>query len=356
MRNIVNTPTTTIPILGLCLVSLSGFLLAGCVSEFSRRDLAVEYYNIGTAYFELERYDEAVAFYAKALRLDRRLVRSSYNMARAQIELGHFSDAHDVLIRLLDQDPENIVVLQTLGYVSFRCGDIENAVEYYTRVLEISPFEFTSLYNLGVLETRAGNPEVGLKYFLDAARIEPENAGVLQRTAETLAKLERYEESRTWTDRYREAAGAETAQLYAVAQLYSTAGFYAPALSVYNDILHQNPEDSEALFLSAFLLLTVTEEPDSGFERLEAALESGFADPQKAGELVEKLMEKYPADAEEAVRLFGQYGIEPVLPESGDTDDDDPASDDPAGDDPESDDPESVSPDSDGDEEAELNL
>ena len=46
------------------------FLIGSCETVVTGKELAQEYYNLGNAYYEVEKYEDAVFFYNKAIHLN----------------------------------------------------------------------------------------------------------------------------------------------------------------------------------------------------------------------------------------------------------------------------------------------
>ena len=62
---------------------------------------------------------------------------------------------------------------------------------------------------------------------------------------------------------------------------------YLQALDVYQGLIELEPENAEALFESAAILLTKVEDPEAGLQALRAALAAGFEDQDRIRELLE---------------------------------------------------------------------
>ena len=79
-------------------------LLAGCVTSESGKQIALDYYNIGNAFFDLGQYDKAVQYYQNALRADPGMVKADYNLALTLVRMKRSAEAVTVLLKLLAAD------------------------------------------------------------------------------------------------------------------------------------------------------------------------------------------------------------------------------------------------------------
>ncbi|TVR92941.1 MAG: tetratricopeptide repeat protein [Spirochaetaceae bacterium] len=312
-------------------VVLFAAALMGCVTGVSRQDVALEYFNIGNAYYELGRYEEASGYYIRALDLDPSLSSSTYNLARAYIQRERFTAAVAVLEDLRTEDPENILVLQTLGYALTRLGRNGEAVDVLERAEQLSPFNLTVLYNLGVLHGVEERYDEAYDILLRAHRVDESDQELVLMLAETSLALGREDEAIEFLERFDQPEDAERELLLRLARLYSEATSYSDALNVYATLRDRDPEDKEVLFREAELNLTFVEDAESGLERLEEALELGYSERSALTRLVtspnliqrsrvEQLYEEYGFDAASL-----RDPVDDSLDEADDSDGDDPA-------------------------------
>ncbi len=265
---------------------IASVVLVGCASRPSRADLAVEYYNIATAYFELEDWDNASRYYRRALGYDPARRRASFNLARAEIERGAYSEAITLLEDLKAEDPDNHLIVQLIGYAQYRAGELEQARITFERLKAEAPYEDRVVQNLamvyaaeGTLESaavllgdtaeRAGNPEplllqaAGLEYQRGDLETARRRGELLLREAEDLA----------------EAAQS----LGAVAYEYED---FEGAVRWYSVALDEAPDDLDLRFKRAAALL-LSGNHEAGQQALQDTIEAGYADRDRIAELVE---------------------------------------------------------------------
>ena len=313
-------------------LALLVLVVGACTTTVTRDELATEYYNIGTAYFELGELEKSATYLARALDLSPGLARASYNLARVYVQQGRHGEAAALLETLLEADPDNSLVLETLGYARYEAGDLDEAAAWYDRALEVNPTDIELLQNRATVAERADRADRAAFYLRRATELEPERSELYRRLAEAeLAAGERAAAADAYAEYADTAADPDPASLIQYAALLSEAEFYADALSVLGRVgeLADVPVELEARasFERARLLLTVAEEPELGLEALRAAVDLGFSDAEDARALVD------------AATLVAGVEVEAVLREAGLIGEEGPKADEPADEPAESDDP-----------------
>ncbi|MFP4115530.1 MAG: tetratricopeptide repeat protein [Spirochaetota bacterium] len=307
------------------LAALSVLAVGACATMLSREELATEYYNIGTAYYELDQLDKSATYLSRAIELEPELARASYNLARVYVLQERHDEAIALLERLLEEDPNNALVMETLAYANYEAGRLDAAAEWYDLALEISPTDVDLLTNRATVALGLGNARdalvalrTALEYaddpelFLRVARAEDAagNAG------DALAAYREYVDA---------VESPPPAALLEYAEVLEREEFYAEALDVLGNLAESREatpdEQAGAHFARARLLLTEAEEAEIGLEALRAAVGGGFSDSEAASALLENEDLTARPDVESILEEAGlledgEPGEEPVESES----------------------------------------
>jgi len=132
------------------------FSFNSCVSSVVK---AEEYYALGTAYFELQKYTEAKLWFNKAKFHRATQAASEYNLGRIAYETGSYGAAKEYFERIIARDGENITALKAAAYTCIKLEDYRMAEEYYLRILKLVPESHDEGYNYALVLMAMGRAE-----------------------------------------------------------------------------------------------------------------------------------------------------------------------------------------------------
>ena len=250
---------------------------ASCASGVAS---AEEFFEIGMAYFELGRFDEAERWLNRARSVDRTMTASEYNLGRIAFETGRYDEAFFYFNRVIQQDPENVMALRAAAFTKIKLGDLASAEALYTRVLELTPESADDGYNhalvLFAMQEFERSEEVLLRY--EFALLENSDVILL------LARILRAQNKPEAMNRYAQWLEMQNDVLirYEYAAVLRENEFYARALEEYRIILTELPQNAQepsrgaVHFAIASVLLTADPENPEGISELETAVQEGF--------------------------------------------------------------------------------
>ncbi|TFG63277.1 MAG: tetratricopeptide repeat protein [Spirochaetales bacterium] len=260
-------------------------LVMGCATGFPEADAAGLYYNLGNAYFELERWDLAADAYKKAMALDKDLLQASYNLARVYIQTGDTEAGIEMLNGLLLEEPENTLLLNTLGYALTLKGSDEEALAVYEAVLVRNEFDAHALYNLSLLLWKLDRKDDSLAVMLKAFVQSPEDKDLLKNLALLNIDLGNTEDALRYLEAYTEKDPQNADMLAALGDTYLKEEFFAKALETYEKVLAIDKARPAVMFEKAWILLAVIGDGEKGLETLDQAVVAGFNDRERLLEL-----------------------------------------------------------------------
>jgi protein O-GlcNAc transferase len=114
------------------------------------------YFQIGYAYQEKGRLDEAISFYQKALQIDPNIADTHYNLGTVLKRKGKLDKAITCYQKALQVNPEYIEAYYDLVDVIREEAEIENDPSVYKRSLNIIPDQAESYLHLGVVLEEKG--------------------------------------------------------------------------------------------------------------------------------------------------------------------------------------------------------
>jgi tetratricopeptide (TPR) repeat protein len=252
--------------------------VGGCATDTRGREIALEYFNLGNAYLELGKLDQAARAFESALRMDPGLARADYNLAIAYVRLGRTGEAADILDRLVTDDPDNVSILLASGWALHEAGRDEDALARYDAAARLAPENQDALYNAGLLLWAEGRVREAADRFTSLLAISPGDADVLFNLGSLQLALDDPEQAAEYLGRYVEHKPQDAEGLLLLASAWERQRQFSRALEAYDRIVAADAKSASAWFGRARLLLTVVEDPDRGLQDLRRALEAGFAD------------------------------------------------------------------------------
>lgn len=137
--------------LSFCVITLS------CKSDRSfsdtllgkntKEDLYAEYVRIGDTYVALEKYEDAISYYERALKSKTMHYDALYKMGRANALAKHWAKAESIYKSLLERDSKNFSMRSSLAYIYAMSGDVNSALTMYKSLAEDFPSDKDILEN-----------------------------------------------------------------------------------------------------------------------------------------------------------------------------------------------------------------
>ncbi len=277
-------------------------LLFSCQSSPERIELAKDYYNVGNAYFELEKYDKAVEYYDRALELDPSINQAVFNLARTKIETKDYRRALKLLNSLRESDPENIMVLEMVGYTYYRMEAFADAVAVYLQILDINPYNKKALYNISVLEVEQGHTSAARMYLEKLQQLEDKAEYRLLLAEMAAEDGDLYESIRLYESILLD--DKKNRDVYsALKDLYLQVEQYTEVLTVYNELVSTSKDSKEKsilLFEWSRIEFLYIEDMVSAQEHLIEALKAGFGSEDQSD--LESLMEETESPIKEQIQ------------------------------------------------------
>jgi tetratricopeptide (TPR) repeat protein len=287
--------------------------LSSCATSVAPRDLALEYYNIGNAYYDLKKYDKAAEYFTRALSFDRTLAASKYNLAVTWVESGQAEKALPIFRALLDADPKNVKLMSALAYAMSRTGDSEKALRLYEGVLDLAPYDTSALYNYAILLRDAGDLEKAKELFAKVVAASVDDLDALLKLAGVEVSLELYTPAIGHLESYRAKKADSQEALRLLATAYEKTTYYQKAIDVCDADLKLNPKDGVILFMKARMLLTAVADEKAGLNALDKAFAAGFSDAAQIKALSESKDLVDPDVVKERIALAGKQSTDQEL-------------------------------------------
>lgn len=160
-------------------------LFTGIVRESP--DAAFAHINLGLAYYDDKRYDEAIEEYRTALRLNPNYPEAHNNLGFAYCNKGRLDEAIYEYKAALRLNPNYARAYNNLGNAYMALGFIDDAIGYYKIALRLNPNLAGTHNNLGLAYRQKGLLKEAIQEFQAALKIQPDFV-TARRSLESLQK------------------------------------------------------------------------------------------------------------------------------------------------------------------------
>ncbi len=172
----------------------NGFtLFSHAVSVTRNNYIALD--NLGTAYSNIGRYQDAVESYKQAIKISPGYADAYYNLGVASGQLGRYQDAIEAYKQAIKLNPDYVKAYINLGVDYSRLSLYQDAIEAYKQAMRIKPDYPDAYVNLGVTYHRLGRYQDAIEAYKQAIRIQPDFALVHYNVGVACDKLGRYEDA-----------------------------------------------------------------------------------------------------------------------------------------------------------------
>ena len=143
-------------------------------------ELAARMFRRGNVYSNLERYEEAIDEYRKAIAADPNFTEAVRNLANIYYFLERNDEARPLLARYIEMQAEVtaglIAAVSTLGELERAAGDFEAALPYDLRAIELDRGNDSQVHVMANTYNNGGDADKAIEVYRAAIEAMPENA------------------------------------------------------------------------------------------------------------------------------------------------------------------------------------
>ncbi len=289
------------------------FLVSSCITApDTGKVLGDEYYNLGNAWFDLKKYDQAARAYQIALTWNPLLKIATLNLARSKAELGDPAAALQLLEPLQTSDPDNLIVAQYRAWLTAKHLGLAAAADLYVDLVLKLPGDAGTQLNAGLCLKAADRPDEALKALEAWKGLDGKSWVGLSALAELLQQTGSFRTAEAWYDAAQALPVGDTgrfAPLSSWAKALEDAELYGDAVKAWEETLAvpEAPDQprGEAHFQRGKLLLLKIEDYEPGLEALLSAWKADFKDTEAWDALRNDPALKYAVKLEADLKLAG---------------------------------------------------
>lgn len=162
-------------------------------------ELAQKLLRRGNTYSNLERYDDAIAEYRKAISADPNLIEAIRNLANTYYFLERFSEAKPLIKRFIALQQQTtaglIAAVSMVAEMERQDGNFEESIAYDLRAIQLNPSNDSQVHVMANTYNNAGEADKAISIYQAGIEAMPSN-GFLDRSLGRILEQEgRYEEA-----------------------------------------------------------------------------------------------------------------------------------------------------------------
>jgi protein O-GlcNAc transferase len=131
--------------------------------------------DLGLVYQTLNRLDEAIASYERAVALGPEFYEANYNLGRIRFDQGRLTEAAELFEKAVAAQPALVQAWCQLGFIAGKLGKLDDALRHFLKALELQPHSVEVHHNLGNVYLDMGLPEEALDNYQRALAIQPDH-------------------------------------------------------------------------------------------------------------------------------------------------------------------------------------
>lgn len=131
------------------------------------------YMNLGHAYCDIGKLDEALTSYKKVAALEPADAYTLYNIGVVYLQKKEYDNAIDSFKQSLKQKPDFGRVHNNLGAIYVELGNYQEAIASFQKAIDCNPYFAQPWNNMGSTYARAGQMQQAIVFFKKALQIQP---------------------------------------------------------------------------------------------------------------------------------------------------------------------------------------
>ena len=288
-------------------------ILSGCTSAHPpRKELAAAYYDIGNAWFEMKKFDQADKAYQLALYWNPDLKIAVLNMARTKAEIGDATTALELLAPLAAAEPDNLIVAQYQAWLVAKQDGPAAAADLYADLSKKLPGDASVQFNAGYCLEAANRTSEASTALQLWKSLDGKGYTGLSTLAAVVDKSDRAKGAEAWLDAVNALPENDPKRFLPLAARAKDLEFlelYGDALEAWNSALGlptaADQNRGEAQFRLGSLLLLHIEDYPKGSQALIEAWKAGYKDAKAWKSLRSNPDLKYSFRLEADLKLAG---------------------------------------------------
>jgi len=241
-------------------------------------------HNIGLAFLEKGKMDEAVKYFNETLRLNPNYSLAYYNMGNISNKLGKLNEASANYKKALELNPDLAEAHHNLGLVLRSQGRLDEAISHYRQALQLKGDYTQAHNNLGFALWLQGRLDEAISHYRQALQFKDDYVEAHNNLGIALRLQGKYDEAAKHLRRVIQLVPSSASGHYNLGAIYYEQGKADLAITHWTEVLKLKPDFSAALNGLGWILSTTKDanlyNPTDAVKYARKACElSGYSHP-----------------------------------------------------------------------------
>ncbi|MFH1519966.1 MAG: tetratricopeptide repeat protein [Candidatus Omnitrophota bacterium] len=204
----------------------------------------IAYNNLGTAYSDIGKKEEAARLFKKAIELNPDCIIAYYDLANLYKDSGKTEEAIILYKKVIKIKPDYIEAYNNLGNTYNDIGEHKTAITLYKKAIEINPSFAEAYYNLGNAYSNISDSKAAIASYRKAIEFNLNHADVHNNLGNIYSYIGEY---KTAITSYKKAIENNPNHANVYSNLGNVSGYigeYKAAIAAYNKALEIDPDSA----------------------------------------------------------------------------------------------------------------
>ncbi|MBE9143963.1 tetratricopeptide repeat protein [Planktothrix mougeotii] len=205
-------------------------------------DNSEEYRRLGDSLFKESKFDEAAAYYQRAIALDDKSVWAYFGLGKSWQRSGRLLDAIATYKKAIECDSSKADIYHWLGEALVLAGEAKEAIIAYQKAIELKPNLAYPYRGLGGAMMEMGDLEGAITLLRKSTEINPKYLAAYNQLGEVLAAQGNFSEAATCYQKAIELNPKSFLPFGQLAEIFAEQGKIEEALNYFQQAIQLNPK------------------------------------------------------------------------------------------------------------------
>ena len=218
------------------------------------------YYNIGIAYYKKEEYDKAIEFYEETIKINPKHDWAYNNIGIAYYEKEEYDKAIEAYKKAIKINPQEDEAYNNMGSAYYKKEEYDKAIETYQKAVEINPKYDLAYYTMGIAYADKGEYDKAIEAYQKAVNINPQRDDAYHNMGIIYSNKKEYDKA---IESYKKAVNINPQRdeaYYNMGGVYYWLKEFDEAIKSYIQAININPNDSSD-YINLFELQLTKKQP-----------------------------------------------------------------------------------------------